>query len=233
MDYMEIANSPLMWLACACGVILVFFQATVMTIKTYRTGKKIGVTNTQVKDAVISSAVSSLGPSIVNVVGMVALLIAMGAPVTWFRLSYIGNVGYEVGAASFGTEAMGITLGSPEMTAEAFANALWVMTTIGCGWILVTALFTPTLDRFNRFLGGGRKETLPMISGAAMCGAFSYLTMNNVKNFDYSAVSAVVGFIVMALFMVYNKKADKKWIREWAMTISMFAGMLASAPFIQ
>lgn len=232
MDYLEIANSPLMWLACCCGVILVFVQATIMTVKTYRVGKQIGVTQTQIRDAVVSSAVSSIGPAIVNVVGMVALLIAMGAPISWFRLSYIGNVGFEVGAASFGTEAMGISLGSAEMTAEAFANALWVMSAIGCGWILVTALFTPKLDQFNRFLGGGRKETLPLISAAAMCGAFSYLTMNNVVKFDYSAVSAVVGFIVMALFMTYNKKANKKWIREWAMTIAMFAGMIISGFFM-
>lgn len=232
MNYLDIANSPLMWIACLGGVILVFVQAAIMTKKTVEVGKKIGVTGTQMKDAVKSSAVSSLGPSVVNVVGMVALLLAMGAPVAWFRLSYIGNVGFEVGAASFGTEAMGITLGSPEMTAQAFANALWVMSAIGCGWILVTALFTPKLDQFNHFLAGGRKETLPLISGAAMSGAFAYLSMNNVVKFDFNAASTVGGFIIMAIFMLYNKKADKKWIREWAMTISMFAGMLISAFFM-
>ena len=232
MDYLQIANSPLMWAACICPVILVFVQAIIMTRKTLNIGKKIGVTDSQIKDAVVSSAISSLGPSVVNVVGMVALLIAMGAPVAWDRLSYIGNVGFEVGAASFGTEAMGISLGSEDMTAQAFANALWVMSAIGCGWILITALFTPKLGQFNRFLAGGRKETLPLISAAAMSGAFAYLTMNNVKNFNHTSVSALGGFIVMGVFMLYNKKANKKWIREWAMTISMFAGMIVSAFFM-
>jgi len=36
----------------------------------------------------------------------------------------------------------------------------------------------------------------------------------------------------MAMFSIYNKKAQRKWIKEWSFTISMFAGMLLSVPFV-
>ena len=47
------------------------------------------------------SAISSIGPSIVILVTMISLIVSMGAPVSWMRLSFIGSVNYEAMAAGF------------------------------------------------------------------------------------------------------------------------------------
>lgn len=231
MDHTEIANSLLLWFACGCGVALVIFQAAVMTRKSLKAGKKLGITDDQIKMAVKSSAVGSIGPSLAILAGMVSLLVAMGGPISWFRLSYIGAVAYELMAAGFGAEAMGVTLGGADFTATAFACGVWVMTLGSIGWVLFTALATPKLDKFRTVLAGGRKELIPVVSVAAMCGAFSYLTIDRVVRFDQQTVAAVAGFAIMAIFTAYNKKANKKWIREWSFCISMFAGMAISVIF--
>ena len=83
MDYSTIANSVLMWFACGCGVALVLFQAAVMTSKSLKAGKKLGITDEQIKVAVKSSAVGSIGPSLAILAGMVSLLVAMGGPISW------------------------------------------------------------------------------------------------------------------------------------------------------
>ena len=228
MDYSTIANSVLMWFACGCGVALVLFQAAVMTSKSLKAGKKLGITDEQIKVAVKSSAVGSIGPSLAILAGMVSLLVAMGGPISWFRLSYIGAVAYELMAAGFGAEVMGVTLGGADFSATAFACGVWVMTLGSIGWVLFTALATPKLDKFRTVLAGGRKELVPMVSVAAMCGAFSYLSIDRVVRFDSQTIAAVAGFAIMALFTKYNQKADKKWIREWSFCISMFAGMAIS-----
>lgn len=228
MDYQTIANSPLMWLACGCGVVLVLFQAAVMTMKSLKVGKQLGITDEQVKAAVASSATGSIGPSLAILAGMVSLLVAMGGPVSWFRLSYIGSVAYELMAAGFGAQTVGVTLGSADMNAVAFACGLWVMTLGSIGWVLFSGLATPQLDKFRKVLAGGRKELIPVVSVAAMCGAFSYLTIDRVVRFDSQTVAAFAGFIIMAIFTAYNKKANKKWIREWSFCIAMFAGMAIS-----
>ena len=54
--------------------------------------------------------ISSIGPSVVILVTMISLLVTMGAPVAWMRLSFIGSVNYEAMAAGFGAQAMGKTL---------------------------------------------------------------------------------------------------------------------------
>lgn len=228
MDYSAIANSAIMWVACGCGVLLVLFQAAVMTKKSLDTGKKLGITDEQIKMAIKSSAAGSIGPSLAILAGMVSLLVAMGGPISWFRLSYIGAVAYELMASGFGAEAMGVTLGGADMTATAFACGVWVMTLGSIGWVLFTALATPKLDKFRNVLAGGRKELVPMVSVAAMCGAFSYLTIDRIVYFNSQTTAAIAGFVIMALFTMYNQKANKKWIREWSFCISMFAGMAIS-----
>ncbi len=228
MNYLSIANSPVMWFACGWGVALVLFQAAVMTSRSLKTGKKMGITDKQIKSAVKSATTSSIGPSLAILAGMVSLLVAMGGPVSWFRLTYIGAVAYELMAAGFGAEAMGVTLGGSDMNGIAFACGVWVMTLGSIGWILFTALATPKLDKFRNVLAGGKKELVPMVSAAAMCGAFSYLTIDRVVRFDSQTVAAFAGFIIMALFTAYNQKANIKWIREWSFCISMFAGMIIS-----
>ena len=59
---------------------------------------------------------------------MIALLVSLGGPSAWMRLSFIGSAMYEMMAAGFGTQAVGVTLGKDPMTGIAFANAVWTMT---------------------------------------------------------------------------------------------------------
>ena len=60
---MKIANSIPMWIACGIPVILVIAQALIFAKKSYSAGKKIGLTEKQ--NAIKSSAITSIGPSIV------------------------------------------------------------------------------------------------------------------------------------------------------------------------
>ena len=84
MDAMKIANSIPMWIACGIPVILVIAQALIFAKKSYSAGKKIGLTEKQMKNAIKSSAITSIGPSIVILVTMISLIVSMGAPVSWY-----------------------------------------------------------------------------------------------------------------------------------------------------
>jgi uncharacterized membrane protein YjjP (DUF1212 family) len=99
------------------------------------------------------------------------------------------------------------------------------------GWIIFTALATPKLDKFRYVLAGGKKAMLPIVSAGAMCGAFAYLSLDRVFRLDIQTIAAIAGFAVMAILMIYNKKHEKQWIKEWSLTISMFAGMLITVLF--
>jgi len=228
MEYLKIANSAWMWLACGLCAGWALFQAILFVRKSLSVSKEISITDAQIKSAVKSSFTASIGPAIAIVTGIVPVLVAMGGPIAWFRESYIGSVAYELMAAGFGAEALGVTLGGEDMNEIAFACGVWVMTLGSTGWILFTALATPKLDKFRYVLAGGRKAMLPIVSSGAMCGAFAYLSLDRVFRFNTQTTAAIAGFAVMAALMVYNKKKNKQWIKEWSLTISMFAGMIIS-----
>lgn len=158
MEYLKIANHPFMWVAAGLAVAVVVVQAVIFFTKSYKAGKEIGLTDKQMKSAVKSSAISSIGPSLVILIGMVSLIVVMGGPISWMRLSFIGSVTYELMAAGFGADAMGVTLGKAGMNNVVYTNAVWTMVLGSLGWLIFTFLFTHKMDKLNNVLSNGKRQ---------------------------------------------------------------------------
>lgn len=231
VNYMDLANSPLMWLAAAIAVAVVIFQSVLFIRKSLAAAKEVGLSKEQVNIAIKSSAISSIGPSIVILITMIALITSMGAPVSWMRLSFIGSVNYESMAAGFGAQAMGTTL--QELDPTAFACGVWVMICGSLGWLIFTLLFTDKMDKVNGLMSRGNAKMVPIISAGAMLGAFANLASGSFFNADnqfaFGGGTSIATLVGCALMMVLSKTAKDKninWLREWAFAISMFSGML-------
>lgn len=231
MEYLEIANGFPMWIAAGSAVVLVLVEAVIFVRKSIKDGKRMGLKNEQIKTAIKSSAFSSIGPSLVILAGMISLLVTIGAPISWMRLSFIGSVMFELMAAGFGTEAVGVKLGSADMTGIAYANAVWTMVLGGAGWILFSALFTDKLENLRDKVAGGSQKLIPIISSAAMLGAFAYMASDNILSFDRSTIALITGAVVMLVVMHLADKKDIGWLKEWGLAISMFSGMLSAVIF--
>ena len=197
MDYLEIANSPVMWAACTPAIVLVLVQAAMFTKKAMKDGKRMGITDEQFKTAISASFTASIGPSIVILIGMVSLLASVGGPLSWMRLAYIGSVTFELGAADKAATAAGAQLGTSSMTAEVFACCAWVMCICCLGWIIVSALFTDKMDVLRAKASGGSPEKLAIISAGGTMGAFSYMTFDRAFPLNVQTYAAVIGFVVM------------------------------------
>ena len=78
MDAMKIANGLPMWIACGIPVCMVLIQAITFFKKAYAAGEKVDLTKGQMKEAIRSAAITSIGPSIVVLSGMLSLLITVG-----------------------------------------------------------------------------------------------------------------------------------------------------------
>ncbi|WP_227939340.1 DUF5058 family protein [Alkalihalobacillus deserti] len=226
MDYLEIANSPYMWLAAASAVLVVFVQAFIFVKKSLVVGKEIGLSNVQMKSAMKSSMISSIGPSIVILFGLISLLVAIGGPMAWMRLSFIGSLPFELLAAGFGAEAMGVSLGSENMTGTVFANSVWTMVLGSLGWIVFTGLFTHKMEKMQTFLTAGKKELVPIISISAMIGAFAYFSADRILNIDKGTIALFIGAITMLALAWTADKNNIQWLKEWGLTIAMFAGAI-------
>lgn len=229
-NYLELANSPMMWIGAAIAVAVVVVQSVIFFRKSLKAAEEMGISKEQVNMAIKSSAVSSIGPSVVILVTMISLLVSMGAPVAWMRLSFIGSVNYEAMAAGFGAQAMGTTLDNLNPTA--FACGVWTMILGSLGWLIFTFLFTHRMSKVNHLLSKGNSKLIPIISAGAMLGAFANLAAGNFFNAAGSlqvigapAIATLAGCGFMMILSKLAKDKNVQWLKEWAFAISMFSGM--------
>ena len=232
MDYKEIANSAVMWFAVIPAVLLTFFQAGIFTKRAVTVGKKIGITNQQFKDAALASAAASIGPALVIAVGCLVLIHAIGGPMAWMRLAYIGSVMFELMAADFGASAAGVKLGGEGMNLSVYAVCCWTMC-IGCmGWIILTGLFTHKLGAISEKVSGGKVSRLAILSAGGAIGAYSYMLFDRVIVADIAklnkgnVIAVIVAFVLQFTLLFYGRKAGKSWPLKWGMPIATFSGMI-------
>jgi len=245
MDLMSIANSPAMWIACGIPVLFVIFQAVLFLREARNAGKQMGLTQVQMKNAMRSSAVTSIGPSIVVLSGMLSLLVTVGAPMGWMRLSMIGSVMFESIAAGLGTSAVGVTLGTDPMTSEALGMAIWTMILCSIGWVIFATFSASRMDKIEVRLSKGNAGTLTTIASCAIIGVFSAMCASHLIKPAYLIVQAadaaevggawknclacVLGAIIMYVLNTLAAKKEIGWLKEWALTITIIAAMVITA----
>lgn len=237
MSAMEIANSPIMWVACGLAIAVVIAQAVIFLKRAYSAGEKVGLTEKQMKKAMKSSAITSIGPSVVILSGMLSLLITVGGPIAWMRLSMIGSVMFEAIAAGIGTNVVGVTLGTDTLTNEALGMALWTMVLCSIGWVIFATFSATRMDKIQHKISGGDTKKLIAISTGAILGVFAAMVGQHlVKVYDFTAhsfslhknfVAAVLGGVIMAIMLKVSK--NKPALKEWNLTISILLAMIIAA----
>lgn len=229
MDAMKIANGLPMWIACGIPVVLVLVQALVFARNAWKAGNRIGLTDQQMKYAVRSSATTSIGPSIVILSGMLSLLITVGAPMAWMRLSLIGSVMFESIAAGFGTSSVGVQLGADPMTPLALDMAVWTMVLGSIGWIIFATISANRMDKVQHKISGGDPAKLMAISTAAIIGAFSSMSASHLIKLNKYSIACVLGAVFMAVLLKLSEKESMKGLKEWNLTIAILAAMIITA----
>ena len=227
MNAMQIANSMPMWIACGIAVVLVIAQAAIFVKKAFEAGPKVGLTKEQMSKAVKSSALTSIGPSIVILSGMLSLLISVGGPMAWMRLSIIGSVMFESIAAGIGTGSVGVALGVDELTPLALTMAVWTMILGSIGWIIFSTFAADKMDKVQKKMSGGNSAMMGLISTGAMGGVFGSMVAQRVVPMNKNALATVLGAILMYVMMQVSKKVPA--LKEWNLTIAIVAAMVIVA----
>ncbi len=244
-EAMQVANSIPMWIACGIPVIVVIVQALLFSRGALKAGKEIGLSQTQMNRAMRGSAITSIGPSIVVLSGMLSLLVTVGGPIGWMRLSMIGSVMFESIAAGLGTSAVGVTLGTDPMTMEALGMAVWTMIICSVGWLIFATFSANRMDGIERRVSKGNTAMLTTIASCAVIGVFSAMCAQHLSKPIYSlvqrvdagemlsanknALACILGAAIMAVLTYIANKRDMEWLKEWSLTITILGAMIITA----
>ena len=227
-EYMKMANSPIMWIACGIPLIWVIIQAMVYYQKSKKTALEMGLDITKIKHATKSASIASIGPCFVMITTMLSLMLNVGAPLAWLRLDFIGSLSYELTGAQMAADAMGIEMGGSQMNADFLCVAAIVMTTGCIAWIIFTFFFADKMDKVNMVMAGGNKALIPALGTGAIIGCYSSLTVDRVFPIGANIWAIIVSGGLMVSFTYYNKKANKQWIKDWGISICMISGMISA-----
>ena len=229
MEALQIDNSLPMWLACGVAVVLVIAQALIFIKKAMDAAPKVGLSKEEVNKAVKSAALTSIGPSIVVLSGMLSLLVTVGGPMAWMRLSFIGSVMFESIAAGIGTGSVGVQLGVDELTPLALTMAVWTMIIGSVGWIIFSTFAADKMDKIQAKLAGSNPAGLTIISSGAIIGVFAAMVGQKLVALDKNALATVLGAILMFVMMQLTKNEKYAKLREWNLTIAILVAMAVTA----
>lgn len=229
-EVMAIAEGKIIWLFAVIIVAFVFGQAILYTRGAFKTATVIGYPRKECIRAFRVGAVTCIGPALAAAIVMLGLILVIGAPMAWLRLSVIGAPPTEMSCAIAGAEAYGVEFGGPGYDLKALATSWWAMAINGCGWLILCGLFTHRLEPLRVKVGGGDPKWLVIISWAAMLGCFGFLNSAHVIALGGRLTAVVVGGGCMALLLAYVAPRAPK-LREYTLGIAMLIGMAVAIIF--
>ncbi len=231
-DYLQVANSNIVFLLCAIVILVVFLQAAIFVRKAWKRGLELDMNSADLKKAVYNSAALSMVPSLPIIVMMLALSVPLGKYFPWLRLSIVGSAVYEGTAANVAAQALGLQdISDPGMSSEIFVIIMLVMT-IGIIWgIVFNIFFMKRLDTFMKSsksaaVGGG---FMSVFSGALFIAML--ITLSTPYAVNIQNTNGMVAFFSSAIAALICNWAAKKFNRstlsDFSLPISLIVGMVA------
>lgn len=226
MDYLNIANSSLMYIMVAVVIAVVFIQSVVFFILAWRRGLALGLTRRKMLDAVRSSAIFSVVPSLPILLALVAMVPVLGIPFPWLRLGVIGSAPYELLAANIGAQSMGVQgLGQSGYTAQVFINSMWIMS-LGILWSPVLfLLFAKRLENSMANMKKNDSKWLEILIASLFFGMISVFIGQPVVSGGIQLATILTSAAIMFLLTAAVKKFEILWLSNFSLSISMIASM--------
>jgi len=234
-------NSPILFVMVGVIIALVLAQSVYFLCKALRRAKELGMDPQKLKKTARTAAIFTIAPAVAIVISVITLSKDLGLPLPWLRLSVVGSMSYETIAATNAESAMGLTFGRvTSLSASEFVTIASVMTlSIMVGIWLVPAigekLQNGMISMENRDKRWGDVFQSAMFIGmiAAFLGYvfcdFSTVFSGSTSGLIPVAVMAVSA-IVMALAGLAVKKLKWHWIADYALPVSLVAGMASAIP---
>ena len=234
-------NHPLLFLFSGILVAAVLAQSVWFLVKALRRAKAIGMDGAKIKKLIISAATFTVAPAVAIVISVMTLSKDLGVALPWMRLSVVGSLSYETIAASNAVNAMGGSFGSGvALTASQFVTVALVMTISIMVGIWLVPVVAKKMQNGMITMEKRDKKWSEIFTAAMFIGMISafvgyvFCNVSTVFSGDFSGIIPVlvmaVSAVVMLLAGLLSKKTGWRWINEYALPISLLAGMAAAIP---
>ncbi len=233
-------NAPILFVLVAAIIVVVLAQSIFFLIKAWKRGQEIGMDKKKLRRIATTAAVFTIAPAVAIVISVIALAKDLGIALPWLRLSVIGSLSYEAIAANNAMNAMDLTLGATTLTASQYVTVAFVMTISIMVGIWLVPVLCKRMQTGMVNLEKRDKKWADIFSAAMFIGmisafvGFVFCDVSDVFNGNTSGLIPVlvmlVSAVVMALSGVLVKILKFNWIADYALPISLLAGMASAIP---
>jgi hypothetical protein len=232
LDWKVVANEPWIWISGAILAVIALYQCTYFMVRALRIMSRSGLQRSEIAGIVRSAVITSFGPVMAELFVMIALVVALSAGFAWQREgAAVGSVVTELVQASNAAAGAGQEFGGKNFDMVGFANVVFVMNVSCIGWLIVAGLFTRYLGIARHKIAGGDSHWLSILSICATLGVFGYWTSTNLIKFTNPkgvpfGVATVAGGLLSIFFFKLADWIKTPRLKEWALGIAMFGGMV-------
>lgn len=234
-------NSPVLYVLAGLIVAAVLAQSVYFLVKAWRRGLELGMSRDKLKRIAVTSAVFTVAPAVAIVISVITLAKDLGVPLPWLRLSVVGSMSYETIAATNAESAMGLTFGQvSSLTASQYVTIVCVMTVSIMVGIWLVPVVGKKLQNGMISMENRDEKWSDIFSSSMFIGMISaflgyvFCDFSNVFAGDMSGLIPPLVMLVSALVMCLAGLAVKKlkwpWISDYALPVSLIAGMAAAIP---
>lgn len=226
MSFKEVANSLPLWISVTAGLVIVVILTLYYLRVCWKKALKMGVEKEKLKAVVKSSVLFSIVPSVAVVAGLVTLVVVIGLPYGWFRLSVIGSVSYELMSANMALTALKLDVENAD--AYAFGLMAWSMCLGMTIPLIFNLIFNKKIHMGTMKLGKGDKKWSVVAQNTFMLALVCALV---VPLIFAGAVDLLTFFTSAAIAVGLTLMAGKfklKWLHDFVLVISLVGAMTSS-----
>ena len=223
MSYQEVSESSLLYVLVIVSLLIIAAICVYYLLLCMRKAKEMGISKQKVHEIIKSTAIFSIVPSIAIAIGLVTLVIVIGIPYAWFRLSVIGSVSYELMASNMALSALKLDLANAD--ADAFGLIMWVMCVPITSTVLANIFVCKPMHLGTMRVGSGDKKWGALSQTTFMTALLVVLIVPMIFGGLVGLLTFVTSALIAVVVSMLAKKTGAKWMNDFILAICLIGAM--------
>lgn len=225
MEYLSIANSPLMYILVIAGIGFVLLQSALHLRMALRRAKEINMDTKKIKNTIKSAAAFSIVPTLPIIIALITLIPVFGTPWPWFRLSVVGSASYELMAADLAAKGSGTSL-AEGLNNIAFGNAIIVMTLAVTWTFLLNFMIKGVLNKVKKMKSKSNFAWSAVLISCLFMALLVVFIGPMVGGGMITLMTLLMSVLLTYLQSQLIKHRNMDWLKGFQMSFSMIGAMV-------
>jgi hypothetical protein len=227
MSYLDAAGHWITYFTVVAGIVYIVALSVVIMRKSWRRALAIGYTRRQLMRIVKISIPHTLVPAAAVLVGFFTLAPLLGIPLSWWRLSVIGNTTYEIIAANTAFATAGVA-DVNAATSREYVLIIYVMAIGIMGGMVISTILSRRIHRGIFKIRTADRGWSVLSVGVYMTAIAMVYTVPVFFHLSVSLLTLLTGVAATLAFAALKRSHRAVWLNEFSFTISVITAMLSS-----